>query len=106
MKKLKHSYQIARDGLEALESYKSSAGHFSCVLMDISMPVMDGLESTRRIREFEQAQNLAPSLIIALTGLASESTQQEAFASGVDIFMTKPVQLKQLADVLDKMITT
>ena len=54
------------------------------------MPVMDGLESTRSIREFEQQHKLPPALIIALTGLASAGTQQEAFASGLSVFLPGP----------------
>ncbi|KAI1846913.1 hypothetical protein JX266_007134 [Neoarthrinium moseri] len=100
MKKMKRPYDIAHDGLEALQTYSSTPGHFRCVLMDISMPVMDGLEATRRIREFEQARQLPRSLIVALTGMASTKVQQEAFGSGVDFFLPKPVRLNQLTELL------
>lgn len=65
------------------------------------MPVMDGLESTRQIRAHEKQEQLKPALIIALTGLASAKTQQEAFASGIDLFLTKPVPLKELGRILE-----
>lgn len=65
------------------------------------MPVMDGLEATRRIRSYEKQNELQPALIIALTGLASAKTQQEAFASGIDLFLTKPVPLKELGRILE-----
>jgi CheY-like chemotaxis protein len=65
------------------------------------MPVMDGLTSTRNIRAHERANNIKPATIIALTGLASASAQQEAFSSGVDTFMTKPVKLKELGKMLE-----
>ena len=64
--------------------------------LDISMPVMDGLESTRHIRDLERKLSSSPIPIFALTGLASDETQQEAFASGVDIFLTKPVRFNVL----------
>jgi CheY-like chemotaxis protein len=123
MKKLKHPYKSASNGQEALDAYKAQPGRYCCVLMgklqsrsscpepalsvlvrltrpsDISMPVMDGLESTRHIREFERQQGFPAATIIALTGLASASVQQEAFASGIDLFMTKPVRLKELGEV-------
>ncbi|ETS86967.1 hypothetical protein PFICI_00795 [Pestalotiopsis fici W106-1] len=101
MKKMKRSYESASNGLEALQTYSASPGHFRCILMDISMPVMDGLEATRRIREFELSEKLPRSLIVALTGMASGKVQQEAFGSGVDFFLPKPVRLNQLTELLD-----
>lgn len=65
------------------------------------MPVLNGFEATRQIRAFENAKGLEPAKIIALTGLGSASAQQEAFISGVDLFLTKPVRLKELTKILD-----
>lgn len=100
MKKLKYKYKTASNGLEAFEIYSASPGSFSHVLMDISMPVMDGLESTRSIRTLEAERHIAPTKVIALTGLVSADAQQEAFASGVDMYVTKPVRFKNLSSVL------
>lgn len=75
---------------------------FDYILMDVSMPVMDGLESTRQIRAYERANNITPTTVIALTGLASAQAQQEAYGSGVNRFMTKPVKLKELGELLDR----
>ncbi|KAI7058664.1 hypothetical protein KC327_g15775 [Hortaea werneckii] len=75
------------------------------------MPVMDGLESTRRIRGHErtlQAQYEArgekytSATIIALTGLASTQAQQDAFSSGIDHFMAKPVKLAELKKLMQQ----
>ena len=52
------------------------------------------------IRAFEQQHGLHPAHIIALTGLGSASAQQEAYSSGVDLFLTKPVRLKELTKLL------
>ncbi|KAF5020227.1 hypothetical protein F66182_7744 [Fusarium sp. NRRL 66182] len=100
MKKLKQPYQTASDGLEAVTAYEADPGRYGCILMDISMPVMDGFEATRRIRAFELQQGLRPALILALTGLASEEAQREATVSGLDLFLTKPVRLKELGPIL------
>lgn len=64
------------------------------------MPVMDGLESARRIREFERANQLKACKIIALTGLSGSDVQEDAFASGVDLFFTRPVAMKDLFSAL------
>ncbi|KAI4716275.1 hypothetical protein E4T48_07535 [Aureobasidium sp. EXF-10727] len=125
MKKQRHAYDTATNGLEALQAYQAhidptrlpkdsenslllqnepelTAQSFNFVLMDINMPQMDGLESTRRIRAFERAKGLRPAVIVALTGMASASVQQEAFASGVDLFLTKPVRLKELTKIFEE----
>ncbi|KAF2816097.1 uncharacterized protein BDZ99DRAFT_471372 [Mytilinidion resinicola] len=106
MKKHKLPYASARNGLEALETYKSAcedpSKRFDFVLMDISMPVMDGLESTRHIRAFEEGREVAaPATIIALTGLASAQAQQEALRSGVNHYLPKPVKFQELRELLD-----
>jgi signal transduction histidine kinase/CheY-like chemotaxis protein len=117
VKKSGHYFKTASDGLEALEAYKAECDNsqansdndkndmqdppFDYVLMDLSMPVMDGLTSTRKIRAHEKANDIKPAKVIALTGLASAQAQQEAYSSGVDTFMTKPVKLKELGKMLD-----
>ncbi|KAJ0163556.1 Peroxide stress-activated histidine kinase mak1 [Colletotrichum tanaceti] len=101
MSKLGHEFHNAMDGEQALKVFQERPGQFQCVLMDISMPVMDGFEATRRIRAIEAKNNLPPCQIFALTGLASASAQQEAFASGIDLFLTKPVRLKELTRILE-----
>lgn len=100
MKKRKLPFQEAKDGLQALEKYKEVQGKFSVILMDISMPVMDGMTSTRLIREHENTTKLTPRHIIALTGLTSASAKLEAWTSGVDDFLTKPVDFDRLASLI------
>ena len=129
MRKRQYDYTCAEDGLRAVEAFgdaqqqqKEKPGSaYRIIFMDISMPVMDGLEATRRIRKLEQTQReefekekessetdgatmpLPPpsALIVALTGLANSQDQTSAFASGVDMFMTKPVKFKEIGRLLD-----
>ncbi|KAF1942205.1 hypothetical protein EJ02DRAFT_466031 [Clathrospora elynae] len=96
LKKRKLAFKEAKDGLQGLEAYRKADGKFDTILMDISMPVMDGMTSTRLIREHENEHNFTPTHIIALTGLTSASAKLEAWTSGVDDFMTKPVDFTQL----------
>ncbi|KAM0188313.1 hypothetical protein ACHAPI_010613 [Fusarium lateritium] len=100
MKKLGLGYDTASNGLRALESYKAQEGCYKCILMDISMPVMDGFEATRLIRGFEKDSDLPRSQIVAISGLASKDAQEDAFANGLDLFLSKPVQLKELSRIL------
>jgi CheY-like chemotaxis protein len=80
---------------------------------DISMPVMDGFEAARQIRHLEKEyraglgelarQALPPTIVAALTGLDSLDAQKEAFASGIDTFLIKPVQRLDLYAILQQM---
>ncbi|KAL1306269.1 hypothetical protein AAFC00_004357 [Neodothiora populina] len=139
-KKHGHLALTARDGSEAVETYKTaaiaarksvSAEHKNSnksgnsnqtspqlntdaqgspnaarsvkptvILLDISMPVMNGFEATRHIRAFEHRHKIEPATIVALTGLGSADAQREAYISGVDLFLTKPVRLKELTNLL------
>lgn len=67
------------------------------------MPVLSGIESTREIRNLESAlPHLHPrAYIIALTGLAAQSDRRDAFSAGVDAFMVKPVNFRELQKMLD-----
>jgi CheY-like chemotaxis protein len=93
----------ATNGLEALDTFKREANitetptrPFDFVLMDLSMPVMDGLTSTRMIRQFEKKMGLQRSTIVALTGLASAQDQQDASDAGVDMYLVKPVKFADI----------
>lgn len=100
MKKLGRKYNTATDGQQAVNKYSKSPELYRCIFMDISMPIMNGFEATRRIRAFEKERDLEPSVIVALSGLASAEAQQEAFGCGIDLFLTKPVKLTELGTIL------
>ncbi|RFN51906.1 atpase-like, ATP-binding domain protein [Fusarium flagelliforme] len=101
MKKLKLKYATATDGKQAVEMYNNSPRSFRCVFMDISMPVMNGFEATRAIRASEVENAIPRCSIFALTGLASKDAQQEALLSGIDLFLTKPIQLAEIKNILE-----
>jgi CheY-like chemotaxis protein len=65
------------------------------------MPVMDGMEATRAIRKLEHDRQQKAALIIALTGLGSATSQQEAFSNGMNLFLTKPVRFNDLRKILN-----
>ncbi|KAI2717482.1 hypothetical protein CBS147332_4362 [Penicillium roqueforti] len=112
-KKDNYHYMTAKNGEEAVEVYKAHHGKFRVVVIDISMPVMDGLEASRQIRRLEKGyrakmteseqQTTPPTVIAALTGLDSIEAQKEAFGSGVDTFLVKPVKRRDLQAILRRM---
>jgi CheY-like chemotaxis protein len=73
---------------------------FDLVLMDVHMPVMDGLAATRAIRALDAAVKNIP--IIALTADAMSNAQEEALAAGVNFFVTKPVHMAQLQEAIER----
>ncbi|TGO47660.1 hypothetical protein BCON_0268g00080 [Botryotinia convoluta] len=101
MKKLKETHDTASNGLEAFEKYKKAPESFKLIFMDISMPIMDGLTSARYIRNHESLYNLPRVRIVALTCFGTEEHRRDAAMSGIDIFLTKPINMKSLKPVVD-----
>ena len=109
MKKRKYKIVDSADnGQLAVDAATSQKQGYDIIFMDISMPVMNGFEATRVIRDIEEERRdkdgkatFNSAFIIALTGLASGRDQTEAFTSGVDLFMTKPVSFKEVGRLLD-----
>ncbi len=83
--------RIANHGQEALDLLR--AAHFDCVLMDVQMPVMDGLEATRQIRA---DPGLGHLWVIAMTANARREDRERCLAAGMDHFITKPILPERL----------
>jgi signal transduction histidine kinase/DNA-binding response OmpR family regulator len=90
---------VARDGLEAVE--QAEAMRPDAVLMDVQMPLLDGLSAIRRIREIEA---LAHVPIIALTALAMSGDRERCLAAGADEYLSKPVSLKTLGETVQRLL--
>ncbi len=88
---------IANNGKTALDLLVKK--HFDCVLMDMQMPVMDGLEATRQIRANPE---LVATRIIAMTANAGRENQTRCFDAGMDDFITKPIECQLLLTTLAK----
>ncbi|GME25092.1 GAF domain-containing protein [Neofusicoccum parvum] len=100
MRRYNFDYGEAMNGLQAVETYQQAKGEFDYVLMDLTMPVMDGMAATREIRRYEQREGIRPTFVIALTGLASATARVEALRSGINYFLTKPVKFQALHQIL------
>ena len=85
----------AKNGLEAVEKHKDY--QYGLILMDCQMPVMDGFEATRLIRDYEKRSGMDHVPIIAMTGNAFESDKKKCFETGMDDFISKPVDPDLLA---------
>jgi CheY-like chemotaxis protein len=81
--------EIAANGQIAVEKFK--AGTFDLVLMDVQMPVMDGYEATRTIREWEVSEGLPRTPILALSAHAMEEAFEKSLEAGCDVHLTKPI---------------
>jgi len=93
LKKYGHRVHVANNGKEALEALHRDS--FDTVLMDVQMPVMDGLEATRRIRELGDPK-LAGIPIIALTAHAVKGDREKFLQAGMDDYLAKPLEAKKL----------
>jgi two-component system sensor histidine kinase/response regulator len=93
-----HRVVLAQNGREALEALEKQP--FDIVLMDLQMPEMDGFEATRLIREKEKASG-AHLAIIALTAHAMKGDEERCLASGMDGYVTKPINLEELFSVIE-----
>ena len=89
---------MVEDGQAALDAF--TPGAFDAILMDMQMPVMDGLTATRLIREREAAAGVPPSLLIMLTANAMEEHVSASKAVGADLHLAKPVRPAQLLEAL------
>jgi CheY-like chemotaxis protein len=101
--------ESAEDGRIAVDMVKESPrDHYNAVLMDIQMPVMDGYEATRHIREWEAASQVSGHRIpiIALTAHALKGEKEKCLAADMDDYLAKPLDEKDLHRLLLKWIAT
>jgi CheY-like chemotaxis protein len=98
-----HRVVTAEDGAEAVAKFTARA--FDLVLMDVQMPVMDGLEAAREIRRHEIAHSTIRTPIIALTANAMIGDREQCLASGMDDYLAKPIRPAELSTVIARYST-
>lgn len=98
LKKYKHEVVIANNGVEAIEKFRESK--FDVILMDIMMPVMDGIEATVKIREIERLDQIEwRTPIIALTANTMDNDRDKCISYGMDEFIAKPFDIDKLNSI-------
>jgi CheY-like chemotaxis protein len=95
-----HHVTLAKNGHEGLTA--AIEQNFDIVLMDMQMPVMDGLESTRAIRDFERANNRPHVRIVAMTANARPEDRQACADAGMDDFISKPFNANELRKLISE----
>lgn len=98
----RHQVVVAQNGKEALDTLERQV--FDVILMDVQMPVMDGLEATRQIREREK-QTGCHVPIIAMTANTSSQDQQMCLQAGMDGYIAKPIEINKLFAALQRIHT-
>ena len=99
LENLGYRYEVAGDGKKALK--KMEHRNFDIILMDIQMPEMDGLETTRHIRKNEKKNNLRHIPIIAMTAHALTDDREKCLKAGMDDYISKPFNFNDLKNKLE-----
>jgi len=102
LKKMGHTVEVANNGEEAVKAYEES--EFDLILMDGQMPVMDGLEAARTIRDAEEQSAIARVPIIAVTANAMKGDRERFLAAGMDDYITKPLKRKALEEAIGRIV--
>lgn len=93
-----YAVQIAENGQEALSALQADT--YDLIIMDVKMPVMDGVEATRKIRDLDSSIKDIP--IIALTAYAMQGEQSKIMQAGMNDYIVKPMDREELKQVLSK----
>ncbi|OIQ20581.1 MAG: hypothetical protein BM556_01185 [Bacteriovorax sp. MedPE-SWde] len=98
--KLALDFEVVENGKAAVEYFKEYRPEY--ILMDMQMPVMDGLTATKEIRLYEKSKELSPCQIIALTANAFEDDKKSCFEAGMNEYLSKPVKRIDIVRVIKK----
>ena len=102
LEKTKVQVETAENGKEAVEKLAGHpSGYYDLVFMDIRMPVMDGLEATRLIRELPKGKGINVPIVAMSANVFAEDVET-AFAAGLDDYLSKPINLEKLYGIMKK----
>jgi len=95
--------ELANNGLESFEKRRNN--HYDLLFMDIQMPVMDGIEATHEILDYEEEEEVPHVPIVALTANALKGDRERFLNEGMDEYITKPIETSELLYVLNKFLS-
>lgn len=98
--KNKYQYEIASDGLQAYNLMKQK--NFDLILMDCQMPILDGFQATKMIRETELKINKSRCPIVAITANAMSGDKEKCLEAGMDDFLAKPFKSQDILKIIEK----
>ncbi|WDP88601.1 MAG: response regulator [Desulfobacter sp.] len=104
MSKAGYRVDVADNGKEALDAYRGSPGKYDLILMDINMPVMDGFETTRRLRAHEKQKGLSPVPVLALSANVLDDFKEECRIVGMNDFLSKPIKRERVFSAIRKWV--
>ncbi len=105
LRRLGYSAHLVENGQEAVAAMTVYGNRYSVILMDWQMPVMDGIAATRQIRQLEKgSERRIP--IIGMTANAMKGDPEKCLSAGMDDYLSKPINLRDLGDMLKKWIKT
>jgi CheY-like chemotaxis protein/HPt (histidine-containing phosphotransfer) domain-containing protein len=104
LEKLGFTADVANNGAEALQAAREK--NYDLILMDVQMPVMDGMEATRQIRDPESGSLNPKVIIVALTAHAMAGDRERCLENGMDDYLAKPIKAAELHEVIGKWMST
>ena len=102
LKQLGVEVDTANNGLEAFNKYSMNPEKYDVIFMDVQMPIMDGPEATQEIIEFEKEEGIPHTPIVAVTANVLKGDRERFLGAGMDDYISKPIDKKELIRVLDE----
>ncbi|MEL6592860.1 MAG: response regulator [Bacteroidota bacterium] len=102
LEKMGHQVSVAENGKIALDWIAKNEADL--ILMDLQMPIMDGITAAKEIRKWEQAEQRSPIPIIAATANTSEQDQANAYGAGMNDFLSKPLRGEVIRQAIERQV--
>lgn len=104
LKKMQVLPDVVSDGMSAVRSYREAQEPYDLVLMDCEMPLLDGYEATRQIRQIEASEQRTHCAVVALSAHALREFEELGRRAGMDDYLTKPVNKQELVELLQQIL--